>query len=184
VILHETPLRGVFVIELDRKGDYRGFFARVYCRNEFAEHGLATEFVQVNNSLSASRGTLRGMHYQLKPHAETKLVRCVRGGLWDCVLDLRPGSPTFGKWFGVDLTAENRRMMYVPKGCAHGFMTITDDAEALYFVDAFYAPEHERGVRWDDPAFAIEWPFDPVVISDKDRGHADFDRAYHLAAVS
>ena len=184
MFFEQTPVEGAYLIELDRKGDDRGFFARVFCRNEFADQGLVSEFVQVNNSLSAIRGTLRGMHYQLQPHAETKLVRCVRGGLWDCVLDLREDSPSFGKWFGAELTAENRRMMYVPKGCAHGFITTTEDSEAMYFVDAFYAPEHERGVRWNDPEFGIEWPIEPVVLSDKDQGHPDFDRTYHLTMSS
>lgn len=174
---HETPVQGSYLIELERRGDDRGFFARAYCRQEFAEHGLATEFVQVNNSLSAQRGTLRGMHYQLPPAAETKLVRAIRGALYDVVLDLREGSPTFGQSFGAELSGENRRMMYVPKGCAHGLLTLTDDVEALYFVDAFYSPEHERGVRWDDPAFNIDWPFQPTVISEKDRNHRDFEPA-------
>jgi dTDP-4-dehydrorhamnose 3,5-epimerase len=176
----QTPLEDAYIIELDKKGDDRGFFARVFCQNEFAEQGLSTEFVQVNNSLSADEGTLRGMHYQLPPHAETKLVRCIRGSLWDCILDLRPDSPTFGQWYGEELSAENRRMMYVPKGFAHGFITLSPDAEALYFVDAFYAPDHERGIRYNDPAFNIDWPREPAVISEKDQTHRDFDRAYHL----
>ena len=129
-----------------------------------------TQFVQVNNSLSARKGTLRGMHYQLAPKAETKVVRCIRGALYDVILDLRQGSPTFGQSFGAELSAENRRMMYVPKGFAHGFFTLTDDTEAFYFVDEFYAPERERGIRWDDPRFAIAWPAQPAVLSEKDRG--------------
>ncbi len=176
----ETPLPGAWLIDLEKRGDDRGFFARAFCEREFADHGLVDRFVQVNNSLSAQRGTLRGMHYQLQPRSETKLVRCIRGALWDAILDLRPGSPTFGKSFGAELTAENRRMLYVPKGFAHGFITLADDTEAFYFVDEFYAPEQERGVRWDDPRFAIPWPERPVVISDKDRGHRDFDPAWHL----
>ncbi|MFW6058707.1 MAG: dTDP-4-dehydrorhamnose 3,5-epimerase [Phycisphaeraceae bacterium] len=174
---NETPVQGAYLIDLDKKGDDRGFFARVFCRNEFREHGLTTDFVQVNNSRSAQKGTLRGMHYQLPPSAETKIVRCIEGALYDVVLDLREGSPTFGQSFGAELTADNRRMMYVPKGCAHGFITLTDDVEAFYFVDAFYAPDLERGVRWDDPAFNIDWPMQPVVISDKDRNHPDFEPA-------
>lgn len=173
----ETPVEGVWVIELDKLGDDRGFFARAFCCNEFEERGLVTGFVQINNSLTGPKGTLRGMHYQLPPAAETKMVRCIRGGLYDAVLDLREGSPTFGKSYGVELTGENRRMMYVPKGCAHGFLTLTDDVEAFYLVDEFYSPEHERGVRWDDPAFNIEWPIEPALISDKDRGHPDFEQA-------
>ena len=170
----ETPLPGAYVIDLEKRGDDRGFFARAFCRNEFAAHGLSTEFVQVNNSASADTGTLRGMHYQLPPRAETKIVRCIRGSLWDCIIDVRQGSPTFGKWFGIELSASNRRMLYVPKGFAHGFVTLEPDTEAFYFVDEFYGPEEERGVRWDDPTFGIEWPMDPVVISDKDKNHANF----------
>lgn len=176
----ETPLPGAYVIDLEKRGDERGFFARVFCENEFNELGLSTNFVQVNNSLSADRGTLRGMHYQLAPKAETKLVRCIRGSLYDVILDLREDSPTFGKSFGAELSAENRRMMYVPKGFAHGFITLSDDAEAFYFVDEFYAPQNERGVRWNDPAFKIDWPIEPVVLSEKDQNHPDFDRAHHL----
>lgn len=180
MIFTETPIRGAYLIDLEKRGDDRGFFARAFCENEFGAQGLVTRFVQVNNSLSAQRGTLRGMHYQLGPKAETKLVRCIRGALWDVILDLRPDSPTFGRSFGAALTAENRRMMYVPKGFAHGFVTMADDTEAFYFVDEFYAPDRERGVRFDDPKFGIEWPIAPAVISDKDRGHRDFDPAWHL----
>ncbi|WP_432797436.1 dTDP-4-dehydrorhamnose 3,5-epimerase [Poriferisphaera sp. WC338] len=180
MIFHKTPLDGAYIIELEKRGDERGFFARAFCRNEFADHGLATEFVQVNNSLSAEKGTLRGMHYQLAPHAETKLVRCIKGALYDVIIDLREGSKTFGQSYGAELSAENRRMMYVPKGFAHGFITMTDNTEAFYFVDEFYAPEHERGVRYNDPKFEIEWPIKPVVVSDKDKNHVDFDPAIHL----
>jgi dTDP-4-dehydrorhamnose 3,5-epimerase len=182
MIFTESPLRGAYVVDLEKRGDDRGFFARAFCEREFAAHGLATRFVQLNNSLTARKGTLRGMHYQLAPKAETKLVRCVRGAFHDVILDLRQGSPTFGRSFGAELSAENRRMMYVPKGFAHGFVTLTDDAEALYLVDEFYSPEHERGVRWNDPAFGLEWPLPPAVVSDKDRAHRDFDPAWHLGA--
>lgn len=180
MIFTETPLPGAYLIDLERRGDERGFFARAFCEKEFGQHRLATRFVQANDSLSASKGTLRGMHYQVAPRAETKLVRCIRGALHDVILDLRKGSPTFGRSFGADLTAENRRMMYVPKGFAHGFITLADDTEAFYLVDEFYGPEQERGVRWDDPRFGIRWPIPPVVLSDKDRGHRDFDPAWHL----
>lgn len=181
MIFHPTPLKDAYVLELEKRGDDRGFFARVYCEKEFTEHGLPSEFVQVNNSLSAEQGTLRGMHYQLAPHAETKLVRCIRGSLWDCIVDLRPDSPTFKQWFGEELSAENRKMMVVPKGFAHGFITTSPDAEAFYFVDAFYAPESERGLRWNDPAIGIEWPVEPKVLSDKDQNWPDFNQDYHLA---
>ncbi|HJU19500.1 MAG TPA: dTDP-4-dehydrorhamnose 3,5-epimerase [Stellaceae bacterium] len=179
----KTPLSGACLIDLDKRGDERGFFARFFCEREFAEHGLETRFVQINTSLSVEAGTLRGMHYQLAPAAEVKVVRCLAGALWDAILDLRPGSPTFGQWFGAELTAENRRMMYVPQGFAHGFLTLAPNTEALYLVSAFYAPTQERGVRWNDPRFAIAWPRPPRVISDKDAGQRDFDPAHHLSVV-
>jgi dTDP-4-dehydrorhamnose 3,5-epimerase len=175
-----TPLPGAYLIELDKREDDRGFFARFFCEREFGEAGLDTRFVQINNSLSRDKGTLRGMHYQLGDAAEVKVVRCIRGALWDAILDLRQDSPTFGNSFGAELSAENRAMMYVPRGFAHGFMTLTTDVEALYLVSAFYAPASERGVRWNDPRFAIEWPAEPVVISDKDANQRDFDPAWHL----
>ena len=183
MLFTQTPLAGAYLIELEKKGDDRGFFARVFCEREFGEVGLATRFVQVNNSLSGQKGTLRGMHYQLGPKGETKLVRCIRGALWDCLLDLRRDSPTFGQWYGAELSAENRRMMYVPEGFAHGFITLTDEAEAFYFADEFFAPEMERGVRWNDPRFGISWPMEPAVLSERDRNHRDFDPAYHLGAA-
>lgn len=176
-----TPLGGAFLIELEKHGDERGFFARAFCVNEFREHGLTSGFVQVNNSTSASAGTLRGMHYQLVPHAETKIVRCIKGALYDMILDLRPESPTFGKSFGAELNADNRTMMYVPKGFAHGFITLAEDTEAFYFVDEFYAPEHERGIRYNDPKFELDWPREPEVVSEKDLKHPDFSEEYHLA---
>lgn len=182
MIFTETPLKGAYVIGLEKRGDERGFFARVFCRREFEEHGLVTAFVQVNNSLSGRKGTLRGMHYQLAPKAETKLMRCVRGAFYDVILDLRPGSPTFGQSFGIELSADNRLMLYVPKGFAHGFLTLTDVSEAFYFVDEFYDPQAERIVRWNDPRFAIRWPAAPEVLSEKDRNARDFDPTYHLPA--
>jgi dTDP-4-dehydrorhamnose 3,5-epimerase len=181
VIFHKTILPGAHVIEIEKRGDDRGFFARIFCRNEFAQAGLVSSFVQVNNSLSRDVGTLRGMHYQLAPHSETKIVRCVRGALWDCIIDLRSDSPTFGRWFGETLSADNRKMMYVPKGFAHGLITLEPDTEAVYLVDEFYAPEFERGVRWNDPKFAIRWPLAPTVISEKDSNARDFDPKWHLA---
>jgi dTDP-4-dehydrorhamnose 3,5-epimerase len=180
MLFTETPLPGAFLIDLEKRGDDRGFFARAYCQTEFAENGLIQHFCQVNNSLSSQRGTLRGMHYQLSPKAETKVVRCIRGALFDQIIDLRKDSPTFGRSFGVELTAENRRMLYVPKGFAHGFLTLTDNTEAFYFVDEFYAPQLERCVRYNDPRFNLQWPEPPQVISDKDRSQSDFDVAWHL----
>ena len=180
MIFDPTPLAGAYLIELERKGDERGFFARAFCEREFQAHDLVSHFCQVNNSLSVHKGTLRGLHYQLAPMAETKLVRCIRGALYDLILDLRQGSLTFGESFGAELTAENRRMMYVPKGFAHGFITIADHTETFYFADEFYSAEHERGVRYDDPTFKLKWPVTPTVVSDKDKNYRNFDRAWHL----
>jgi len=179
----ETPLKGAYLIDLEKRGDERGFFARFFCEKEFAQQGLPTHIVQVNNSLSAQRGTLRGMHYQLPPSGEVKVVRCIRGSLYDVMVDLRPKSPTFLKWFGAELTSENRTMMYVPVGFAHGFETTSDDTEALYLVTEFYAPEAERGLRYNDPAVGIEWPIPPVVVSPKDAAHPDFSPEHHLNDV-
>ena len=174
-----TPLKGAYLIELEKRGDDRGFFARLFCENEFQQQGLVTRFVQINNSLSARKGTLRGMHYQLPPAAEVKVVRCIRGSLHDVILDLRPKSPTFGMSFAAELSAENRVMMYVPPGFAHGFVTMQDDTEAFYLVNAFYASDRERGVRFNDPRFNIQWPLDPAELSDKDRTWPDYDPIYH-----
>jgi dTDP-4-dehydrorhamnose 3,5-epimerase len=182
MIFNPTPLAGAYLIDLEKKGDDRGFFARAFCVNEFKRYDLVDRFCQVNNSLSGQKGTLRGMHYQLAPRAETKLVRCIRGALYDLILDLRSDSTTFGLSFGAELTAENRRMMYVPKGFAHGFLTLADDTEAFYFVDEFYSPEHERGIRYNDPKFELVWPAAPNVISEKDKSQPDFDPARHLSA--
>jgi dTDP-4-dehydrorhamnose 3,5-epimerase len=175
----QTPLQGAYTVEIEKRGDERGFFARVFCENEFTQAELVPKFVQVNNSLSAKKGTLRGMHFQLPPRAEVKLVRCVRGTLWDAIVDLRPDSPSFGKWFGAELNAENRLMMYVPRGFAHAILTLADDTEALYLVSEFYDPEQERGLRWNDPKFNIGWPIEPSEISPKDAKWPDFDPAFH-----
>jgi dTDP-4-dehydrorhamnose 3,5-epimerase len=180
MFFNPIPLPGAYVIDLDKKTDERGFFARAFCEQEFAEHGLTTTIRQANNSLSVHKGTLRGMHYQLPPKAETKIVRCLRGALYDVILDLRVGSSTFGESFGTELTADNRRLLYVPKGFAHGFITLTDNTEALYLVDEFYSPENERGVRYNDPKFAIKWPAEPTVLSDKDKNYPNFDPSWHL----
>ncbi|HYZ31652.1 MAG TPA: dTDP-4-dehydrorhamnose 3,5-epimerase family protein [Crenalkalicoccus sp.] len=179
MIFHPTPIPGAFVIEPERRGDARGFLARLFCAEEFAAAGLEPRIAQVNNTLTATRGTLRGLHYQLPPAAEVKVVRCIAGGLHDVILDLRPDSPAFGRWFAQDLTPANRLMMYVPRGCAHGFITTAEDTEAIYLHSAPYAPAEERGVRWDDPWAGIAWPGRPEVISDKDRAWPDFDPAFH-----
>lgn len=179
MIFNSTPLKDALTIDLEKRGDDRGFFARFFCVDEFSKAGLETRFVQVNNSLSTARGTLRGMHYQLGDSAEVKLVRCIRGAVWDAIVDLRPDSQTFKKWFGAELTAENRRMMYVPRGFAHGIITLTDDAELLYLVSGLYAPSAERGLRWNDPAFSIEWPIKATEISQKDDAWPDFNAEFH-----
>jgi dTDP-4-dehydrorhamnose 3,5-epimerase len=184
MLFHETPLQGAFLIDLEKRGDERGFFARFFCEKEFAAKGLVDRFVQVNNSLSAKKGTLRGIHYQLAPHEEVKLVRCIKGELYDVIVDLRPDSPTFKKWFGAELSEENRRMMYVPKGFGHAFITLREDTEALYLVSDYYAPSSERGLRYNDPEFNIAWPIEPVVISDKDLNHPLFDPDYHLCLAT
>jgi dTDP-4-dehydrorhamnose 3,5-epimerase len=174
-----TPIQGSRLVELERRGDDRGFFARLFCEREFSRAGLDSRFVQINNSLSAQRGTLRGLHYQLPPSAETKVVRCVRGALWDVIVDLRPGSRTFRRWFAVEFTAEDRRMLVVPRGCAHGFITLVDDTEVIYLVSAFHDAGAERGLRWDDPWHGIEWPAAPTTLSHKDRHWPLFDPAFH-----
>jgi dTDP-4-dehydrorhamnose 3,5-epimerase len=175
VIFTETKLGGAFVIDLERREDERGFFARAWCEREFSEHGLETRHAQSNVAFNRHRGTLRGMHYQLPPHAETKLVSCFRGSIYDVIIDLRPDSATFKQWLGVELTAENRRMLLVPEGFAHGYQTLEDDVEIFYQVSEFYAPEAEGGVRWDDSAFGIQWPEAAErIISEKDRAWPDF----------
>jgi dTDP-4-dehydrorhamnose 3,5-epimerase len=171
MIFRETELPGAYVIEPEAIEDFRGFFARAWCRREFEAHGLNPDLAQVNLAFSRKKNTLRGMHYQVDPFAEAKSVRCLRGAIYDVVIDLRPDSPTFRRWTAVELTAENRRMFYIPEGFAHGYQTLTDDAEVLYQVSQFYAPECERGIRWNDPAFAVKWPeADRRIISEKDAG--------------
>lgn len=177
MIFEETGLAGAFVIEPERREDERGFFARTWCRDEFAAHGLNPALVQCNISFNKKRGTLRGMHYQAAPHEEAKLVRCTQGAIYDVILDLRRESATFGRWVGVELTAENRRMLYVPEGFAHGFQTLEDDSEVFYQMSAFYHAESALGARWDDPAFAIAWPLPDPILSDRDRAFPLWDAA-------
>jgi len=170
-----TELDGAYLLELERYEDERGFFARTWCRDELGDHGLVADLAQSSISRNARAGTLRGMHFQTAPHEEAKLVRCTRGAIFDVAVDLRPGSPTFTSWFGAELSADNRRALYIGEGCAHGFLTLTDDAEVMYQMSEFWAPDAARGARWDDPVFAIEWPADPVVMNDRDRTYADFE---------
>ncbi|MFC3125986.1 dTDP-4-dehydrorhamnose 3,5-epimerase [Pseudoroseomonas globiformis] len=174
-----TPLKDAYVIEMEPRGDERGFFARAYCEDEFREAGLVHHYAQVNNSLSVTKGTLRGMHYQLPPASEVKLVRCLRGALYDVIADMRPDSPSYGQWFGVELTEDNRKMLYVPRGFAHGFVTLRENTEAFYMVSDAYMPGGERGLRYDDPHLAIEWPIKPELISEKDQNWPAFDPEYH-----
>ncbi|MFN3075595.1 MAG: dTDP-4-dehydrorhamnose 3,5-epimerase [Alphaproteobacteria bacterium] len=184
MIFHPTAIAGAFVIEQERREDDRGFFARAFCAREFADHGLDPVVVNVNNSLSAHRGTMRGIHYQLPPKSEAKTIRVLRGSMVDAVVDLRPDSPTFGRYVMVTLTAEDRRMVHIPKGCANGFMTLEDNTEVMYFVSEYYSPAYERGIRWNDPFFAIPWPLQPTNITDKDSGHPDFDPARNQAEIA
>jgi dTDP-4-dehydrorhamnose 3,5-epimerase len=173
----ETQVAGAFVVEPERIGDTRGFFARTWCRREFEEQGLNPALVQCSISFNRRKGTLRGMHYQAPPHEETKLVRCTAGAIYDVAIDLRAASPTFGAHTAVVLGAGNRRGLYVPEGCAHGFLTLEDDTEVAYQMSEFYAPESSRGVRWDDPAFGIDWPGEVHEIAERDRTYPDTDLA-------
>lgn len=170
-----TSLVGAYLIEPELISDERGFFARTYCRDEFAEMGLNPSLVQCNISYNKVRGTLRGMHYQKRPYLEAKLVRCTQGGIYDVIVDLRNDSKSFTHWFGVELTAENRKALYVPEGFAHGFLTLMDDTEILYQMSEFFHAECATGVRWNDPVFAIDWPGEIAVISDRDARYPDFN---------
>ena len=174
MIFSETKLQGAYIIQLDPIWDQRGFFARTFCAEEFQERGLVSIFVQHNVSYNAKKGTLRGMHFQAAPHEETKLVTCIKGAVYDVIVDLRPESSTFRQWVSVELSQENRRTLYIPVGFAHGFQTLEDDAELLYHISQQYYQESARGVRWNDPAFRIEWPMEPTVISIRDMEHPDF----------
>jgi dTDP-4-dehydrorhamnose 3,5-epimerase len=176
LIFEETKLAGAFVIRLERRLDERGFFARTYCVRELRAAGLDPEIVQRSISHNKVRGTLRGMHFQAPPHEENKIVSCSRGAIHDVIVDLRPASKTYFGWLGVDLTAEEGTALYVPKGFAHGFLTLDDDTIVSYDISTFYVPESARGLRFDDPALAIRWPFVPTVISERDRGYASFGR--------
>jgi len=174
MIFTETKLRGAFIIEPERLEDERGFFARTFDQKEFEAHGLNPRVMQCNISFNKKKGTLRGMHYQMAPYQEAKLLCCTKGAIYDVIIDLRKDSATFKQWIAVELTAENRRMLYIPEGFAHGFQTLKDEAEVFYQMSEFYHPESAKGVRWNDPAFGIVWPDDIWVISDRDRRYPDF----------
>ena len=175
MIFTETKLKGAFIIDIERREDERGFFARAWCQKEFEAHGLNTRWVQANLAFSKKKGTLRGLHFQVGPYEEIKLMRCIRGAIYDVILDLRSESPTYMQWLGVELTADNHKMLYVPEGFAHGYQSLADNTEGFYPVSQFYTPGSERGVRWNDPAFGIEWPMiKNMILSEKDKSWPDF----------
>lgn len=173
MIFTETKIPGAYLVDVEKREDARGFNARSWDMKEFERIGLTNRMVQTNILYNRTRGTLRGMHFQAPPKGEDKLFRCVRGAVFDAVIDMRPDSPTYLEWFSVELSAASYRQLYIPQGCAQGFQTLVDDTELVYQVSEFYSPEFERGVRYDDPAFGIPWPMQPTVISDKDRGWSD-----------
>lgn len=175
MIFQPTDLQGAFVLEVNKIEDSRGFFSRVWCEKEFAEHGLTPVVHQANLSYNKKKGTLRGMHYQIAPYREAKTVRCTRGAIYDVIIDLRKDSPTYKRWIGVELSAQNYRMLYVPEQFGHGFITLEDHTEITYQVSEFYTPGAERGIRWNDPAFEIQWPEPVAVISEKDANWPDFE---------
>lgn len=175
MIFKETDLKGAYVVELETNVDERGYFARAWCKKEFSQLGLDTNIVQCNLSYNNKKGTLRGMHYQSEPYGETKFVRCVKGALYDVIIDIRKESKTYGKWIGVELSEKNGRALYIPAGFAHGFQTLEDDTLMIYQVSEFYTPGYEKGIRWDDSFFNIKWPQEEHrIISEKDRNWKDF----------
>jgi len=174
MFFQETDLKGAFIIEPKRLEDNRGFFARVYCQREFEENGLNPRFVQCNMSRSLSRGTLRGLHYQVSPQEEDKLVRCIKGAIYDVIVDIRPDSKTYRQWIATELTDENYRMLYVPAGFAHGFQSLVDNTEVLYPASEYYSPESERGIRWNDAIIGIKWPIPDPILSEKDAMIPDY----------
>ena len=171
----ETKLKGAFVVEIEKLTDDRGFLARSWCEKEFEAQGLTARVVQANVSFNRKKATLRGMHYQIDPYQESKLIRCTRGAIYDVIIDLRPASPTYKQWTGVELTADNYRLFFVPEDFAHGFITLMDNTEITYQVSQFYTPGSEKGIRFNDPTFNIQWPLEVSVISDKDRTWPDFE---------
>jgi dTDP-4-dehydrorhamnose 3,5-epimerase len=176
MLFTETRVKGAHVVDLERRADDRGFFARAWCQKEFQIQGLTARLTQVNVSFNRRKGTLRGLHFQLPPYQEAKVVSCTQGAIYDVVVDLRRDSPTHLQWAAVELTAGNRRMLYVPEGCAHGFQTLADHSELLYLMSEFYSPEHARGVRYNDPSFGITWPLPAECLSEADRAWPDYPR--------
>lgn len=175
MLFRETKLKGAYLVEPERLEDDRGFFARTWCQREFETHGLNPRLVQCSISFNRKKGTLRGMHYQVAPHAEAKLVRCTMGAIYDVIVDLRPESPTFKQWIAEELTAENRAALCIPEGFAHGFQTLADNTEVFYQISESYYPDTSRALRWNDPVFGIEWPLSPTAISSRDLTHLDWD---------
>ncbi|WP_339925363.1 dTDP-4-dehydrorhamnose 3,5-epimerase [uncultured Cyclobacterium sp.] len=175
MIFTETELKGAYIIDINKIADERGYFARTFCKNEFEKIGLEANIAQANMSFNPKKGTLRGMHYQVAPYEETKLVKCVSGAIFDIIVDIRKDSPTYSKWTGVELSEENNRMLFVPRGFAHGFITLEDNTAIQYMVSQFYTPGAEKGIKWDDPKFNIQWPIDIAVISEKDNTHPYFN---------
>jgi dTDP-4-dehydrorhamnose 3,5-epimerase len=175
MIFHPTPIADAYLVDVEKHGDERGFFGRAFCANEFHEKNIPFTVAQANVGYSAKKGTLRGLHYQVAPHEEAKLVRCIRGAVFDVIIDLRKESESYGQWFGTHLSADTHRLFHVPKGTAHGYLSLTDESEIMYLVSEFYAPGAECGIRWDDPVFNIQWPLTHnLIISDKDRAWPDF----------
>lgn len=185
MIFTETKLQGAFRIDMQKREDDRGYFARAFCKKEFADHGLVSDFEQTNMSLCRFRGTIRGLHYQLPPHGEVKLMRCINGAIVDVIVDLRPDSPTFRQYHIEELTDQNRRMLYCPENFAHAYQALTDDAEVIYSASRSYVPGAERGLRWNDPTLGIRWPImDKVIVSDKDANWPDLDDNAIRAALA
>ena len=175
MVFIETKLQGAYIIELEKIEDERGFFARTFCQREFEAHGLNPRLPQCSTSFNKKKGTLRGMHYQVAPYGEVKVVRCTAGAIYDVAVDLRPDSPTFMQWMAVELTEDNRKAFYIPAGCAHGFQTLVDNAEVHYQISEFYRPEAAKGIRWDDPAFGVQWPLqEGLILSERDRSYSDY----------
>jgi len=180
MVFNETPIKGLYKIDLEKRGDDRGFFARMFCKNEYTKYNLNSDIVQMNTSLTEKKSTFRGLHYQLPPKAEDKIIKVLKGSLFDVTVDLRPNSPTYGQYYTTELSADNRTMMYIPKGCAHGYLILDDGTELMYMVTEFYSPENERVIRWDDPRFNIKLPYKPMYFSEKDTTAPDFDEKTHL----
>jgi len=176
MIITKTKIDGVFVIKQELRGDHRGYFTRVFCKDELKKAGISYNIVQINRSLTAKKGTIRGIHYQLPPHAEDKIIQCIKGEIFDVVVDLRKSSKTYGQWVSEVLSENNHTMMLVPKGCGHGFQTLKTNCVIEYFVSAFYAPEYERGIRWNDPFFRISWPLKTITTSEKDGKWPDYEK--------